>query len=70
MESLKQISDESVSNCDRHVQDIEKWFCEKEGLQECNPTPFIIPLEDEEFEEWEQESDEELDPDEEINVWD
>lgn len=41
-----------------HVEELEKWFIEKEGIR-GSIEPFIIPIEDDDTE-WEDESEEEM----------
>jgi hypothetical protein len=71
-EALATISDETVANCVKHVWNLEMWLWEKEGVGDY-ANPFVIPLEDDEFDEWGLESEEEThdeDPYQELNVWD
>lgn len=57
-DALEEIAEESVKNCVKHVEEIEKWFWEAEGMRE-EIAPFVIPIEDDDSE-WDEESDEEL----------
>lgn len=68
-EALKEITDLEVKNCVRHVEGVEKWFWEKEGMRE-NIEPFVIPIEESDSE-WEEESedDEEEQTNEEIGLY-
>lgn len=45
MDSLASISEQTITNCSRHVYDLEQWFLDKEGLRDYD-TPFVIALED------------------------